>query len=82
MQPQSSHRPRPRGRWGWASTILILLFSLYPISLSARSGNGFSVALLVALDALLIAVRIVVARKSAALPRGDTDDRAPGIPGR
>jgi hypothetical protein len=82
MQPQSSHRHRPRGRWGWAVTILILLFSLYPISLSVRSGNWFSVALLVTLDVLMVAARIVVARKLAALPPGDTNDPPPGVPGR
>ncbi len=82
MQPQSSHRPRPRGRWGWAVTILVLLFSLYPISLSVRSENWFSVVLLVTLDVLMVAVRIVVARKLAALPPGDTNDPPPGVPGR
>jgi hypothetical protein len=82
MQPQSSDRPRPRGRWGWALTILILLFSLYPVSLSVRSGDWFSVTLLVTLDVLIIAVRIVVARKLATLPRGDTSDPPSGLPGR
>jgi hypothetical protein len=82
MQPQSSDRPRPRGRWGWAVTILVLLFSLYPISLSARSGDWFSVALLVTLDLLMIAVRIVVARKLAALPPGGSNDPPEVVPGR
>ncbi len=49
-------------------TTLILLSSFYPISLSVRSGNWFSVVLLVTLDVLMVAVRIVVARKLAALP--------------
>jgi len=61
-------------------TILILLFSFYPISLSVGSGNWFSVALLVTLDVLMIAARIVVARKLAALPRGNTNDPSTGAP--
>lgn len=82
MQSQSGDRPRPRGRWGWAVTISVLLFSLYPISLSVRSGHWSSVVLLVTLDVAAIAMRIVVARKLAALPPGDTDAPPPGVPDR
>ncbi len=67
MQPQPSNPSRPHGRWGWALTILILLFSLYPISLSVGSGNWLSVALLISLDVLVVAVRIIVAHKEAGL---------------
>ena len=82
MQPRSVNRPRPPGCWGWPLAVLIVLFSLYPISLSVRSGNWFSGALLVSLDVLMITVQIVVARKWAALPPGDTNDPPPGVPDR
>ncbi len=63
-------------------TILILLFSLYPISLSVGSGDWASVTLLVALDVLMVAVRIVVARKQAALPSSGSNDPPQEVSGR
>ncbi len=63
-------------------TIPILLFSLYPISLSVGSGDWASVTLLVALDVLMVAVRIVVARKQAALPASSSNDPPQEVSGR
>lgn len=63
-------------------TILILLFSLYPISLSVGSGDWASVTLLVALDVLMVAVQIVVARKQAALPPSGSSDPPHEVSGR
>lgn len=62
--------------------ILILLFSLYPISRSVGSGDWFSVALLATLDVLMVGARIATARKVAALPPGDSDDPPRGVSSR
>ncbi len=82
MQPQPSNESRPSGRWGWALTILILLFSLYPISLSIGSGNWLSVALLLSLDVLVVAVRIIVAHKEAGLRSRDSKEPPQEVSGR
>jgi hypothetical protein len=64
MDTPPGYRPFWEKRWFAVARIILLLSSLYPISLSARSGNWASVVLLLVLDAAIIAVWIYGARNA------------------
>jgi uncharacterized membrane protein len=77
VNSQSQRRPFWEKRWFAVARIAVVLLSLYPISLSVRSGNWFSVVLLLVLDVAVVVVWIYGARNAERLrgePRPSTDE--------